>query len=105
MTTRSASAEGDRSSDLMIHCRVGATTSSAMIATPHSQFRTMRTRSTRYAIGSAVDDETLADMNHLVYRISIRPLWVRVKREAGGGRRQTTMSPNSPPLASLLSPP
>src|SRR5438552_18056064 len=80
MTTRSASAEGDRSSDLMIHCRVGAATSSAMIATPHNQFRTMRTRSTRYAIGSAVDDETLADMNHLVYRISINPLWTLVKR-------------------------
>jgi hypothetical protein len=40
----------------MIHCSWGMTSSRATIAAPYSQFRTMRIRSTTWAIGSAADD-------------------------------------------------
>ena len=44
----------DRKRD-MIHCSFGRTTSSARIAAPYSQFRTMRIFSTMRAIGSAAE--------------------------------------------------
>lgn len=64
MISRSASGEGDSSSALMIHRRVGMATSRVTIATPDSQFTTMRIRSMTYAIGSAADDEIGFDMIH-----------------------------------------
>jgi hypothetical protein len=57
MTSRSASGEGVSLNALMIHCSFGETSSRARIATPLSQFRTMRIRRTPYAIGNAADDE------------------------------------------------
>ena len=63
MISRSVSGEGESLKAAMIHCALGLTTSSARIAAPPSQFRTMRMRSTTCAIGSAADDETGLDMN------------------------------------------
>src|SRR5439155_8230926 len=71
----SASGEGDKWSALMIHRLVGIATSSVAIAAPDSQFRTMRIRSTTYAIGRAAEE---ADFDMIryppKYRISIHYL-------------------------------
>src|SRR5438132_5817500 len=62
MTSRSTSGEGESPNDLMIHCSFGTTNSRARITATIIQFRTMRIRSTTYAIGSAADDGAGLDM-------------------------------------------
>src|SRR5258705_1744621 len=62
MISRSASGEGESLKEAMIHSSLGMTISRARIAAPISQFRTMRTRSTTYAIGSAADEMVGIDM-------------------------------------------
>jgi hypothetical protein len=56
MISWSVSGEGDKWSALMIQRLVGIATSSVAIAAPDSQFRTMRIRSTTYAIGRAAEE-------------------------------------------------
>jgi hypothetical protein len=60
----------------MIHRRVGMATSSAKIAAPDSQFRTIRMRSTMCAIGSAADDEAGLDMVHHLSISNINKLFI-----------------------------
>src|SRR5436309_14026013 len=76
MTSRSASGEGESLKAAMIHCSFGMTTSRARIATPPSQFTTMRIRSMTYAIGSAADDEAWLDMIHHLPISNINKLFI-----------------------------
>src|SRR5688500_309570 len=64
MTTRSASADGESSRELTIHCRLGATTSRVKMAAPRTQFMTTRVRSRRYAMGSAADEDAAPDITN-----------------------------------------
>src|SRR5687767_8766200 len=98
---RSASGEGFRSSELMIHCSVGMKSSSTRIAAPKSQLRTTSHCRTSRAIGNAaeygwevivalqtgpyisINDTLFIDIRQVVGRGAVAPLlsW----RPAGGG--------------------
>src|SRR5262245_43712292 len=80
MTSLSASGDGESLKAAMIHRSFGMTTSRASIATPPSQFTTMRIRSTMYAIGSAADDEARFDMIHLLI-LNINKLFIDNRQE------------------------
>jgi len=80
MTSRSASGEGESLKAAMIHCSFGLTTSRARIAAAISQFRTMRVRSTTYAIGSAADDEADLDMIHHLDISNINKLFIECRQ-------------------------
>src|SRR5215208_4542841 len=71
MTSRSASGEGESLKADIIHCSFGETSNRTRIATPPSQFTTIRIRNRTCAIGSAADDEIGFDMVHHLPDISI----------------------------------
>ncbi len=80
MITWSASGEAESLNADIIHCLFGMTTSSARIAAPITQLKTIKIRKTPYATGVAPDDKAGFDITPPpIYRLSINYLSIIVK--------------------------